>query len=67
VIQALGVGADLAHSSIRFGLHRFTTEEEVDYVGKRTVEVVLRLREMSPLYELAREGVDLKSIKWKAE
>jgi len=67
VISALGVDAELAHSSIRFGLHRFTTEEEVDYVGKRTVEVVLRLREMSPLYELAKEGVDLKSINWKAE
>ena len=67
VISALGVDAELAHSSIRFGLHRFTTEEEVDFVAKRTVEVVLRLREMSPLYELAKEGVDLKSIKWKAD
>jgi cysteine desulfurase len=67
VIQALGVGADLAHSSIRFGLHRFTTEEEVDYVADRTIDVVKRLRDMSPLYELAKEGVDLKSIQWKAE
>ena len=67
VISALGVDAELAHSSIRFGLHRFTTEEEIDFVGKRTVEVVLRLREMSPLYELAKEGVDLHSINWKAE
>jgi len=67
VISALGVDSELAHSSIRFGLHRFTTEEEVDYVGARTVEVVHRLREMSPLYELAKEGVDLKSIHWKAE
>jgi len=67
VISALGVDAELAHSSIRFGLHRFTTEEEVDFVGKRTVEVVHRLREMSPLYELAKEGVDLKAIHWKAE
>ncbi|HEV8309499.1 MAG TPA: IscS subfamily cysteine desulfurase [Methylomirabilota bacterium] len=67
VIAALGVGADLAHSSIRFGLHRFTTEEEVDYVANRTIEVVTRLREMSPLYELAKEGVDIKSIQWKAE
>jgi cysteine desulfurase len=67
VIAALGVGADLAHSSIRFGLHRFTTEEEVDYVGTRTIEVVRRLRDMSPLYELAKEGIDLKSIQWKAE
>ncbi len=66
VIAALGVGAELAHSSIRFGLHRFTTGEEVEYVGNRIVEVVTRLREMSPLYELAKEGVDLKTIKWKA-
>ncbi|MFQ5827746.1 MAG: IscS subfamily cysteine desulfurase [Candidatus Methylomirabilia bacterium] len=67
VIAALGVDAELAHSSIRFGLHRFNTEEEIDYVGDRIVEVVHRLREMSPLYELAKEGVDLKSIRWKAE
>jgi cysteine desulfurase len=67
VISALGVDAELAHSSIRFGLHRFSTEEEVDYVGKRTIEVVQRLREMSPLYEMAKEGVDLKSLHWKAE
>ena len=66
VIGALGASAELAHSSIRFSLHRFTTEEEVDYVGQRTIEVVKRLREMSPLYELAKEGVDLKSIQWKA-
>jgi cysteine desulfurase len=67
VISALGVDSELAHSSIRFGLHRFTTEEEVDFVAGKTVEVVQRLREMSPLYELAKEGVDLKSIHWKAE
>jgi cysteine desulfurase len=67
VISALGVDSELAHSSIRFGLHRFSTEEEVDYVGRRTVEVVHRLREMSPLYELAKEGVDLKTIQWKGE
>jgi cysteine desulfurase len=67
VISALGVDSELAHSSIRFGLHRFTTEEEVDFVGQRTVEVVHRLREMSPLYEMAKEGVDLKSLQWKAE
>jgi cysteine desulfurase len=67
VIQALGVGADLAHSSIRYGLHRFTTDEEVDFVADRTIDVVKRLREMSPLYELAKEGVDIKSIQWKAE
>ena len=67
VISALGVDTELAHSSIRFGLHRFTTEEEVDFVAAKTVEVVQRLREMSPLYELAKEGVDLKTIHWKAE
>jgi cysteine desulfurase len=67
VIGALGASAELAHSSIRFSLHRFSTEEEVEYVGQRTIEVVKRLREMSPLYELAKDGVDLKSIQWKAE
>ncbi|MBI2491749.1 MAG: IscS subfamily cysteine desulfurase [Candidatus Rokubacteria bacterium] len=67
VIGALGASAELAHSSIRFSLHRFSTEEEVDHVGRRTIEVVKRLRDMSPLYELAKEGVDLKSIHWKAE
>jgi cysteine desulfurase len=67
VIGALGASAELAHSSIRFSLHRFSTDEEVEYVGARTIEVVKRLREMSPLYELAKEGVDLKSIRWKAE
>jgi cysteine desulfurase len=67
VIAALGASAELAHSSIRFSLHRFTTEAEIDWVGRRTVEVVKRLRDMSPLYELAKEGVDLKSIQWKAE
>ena len=67
VIAALGASAELAHSSIRFSLHRFNTDEEVEYVGQRTIEVVKRLRDMSPLYELAKEGVDLKSIKWKAE
>lgn len=67
VIGALGTSAELAHSSIRFSLHRFITEEEIEYVGKRTIEVVKRLRDMSPLYELAKEGVDIKSIHWKAE
>ena len=67
VISALGVDSELAHSSIRFGLHRFSTEEEIDFVGRRAVEVVHRLREMSPLYEMAKEGVDLKSLHWKAE
>ena len=67
VIAALGASTELAHSSIRFSLHRFNTEEEVDCVARRTIEVVQRLREMSPLYELAKEGVDIKSIQWKAE
>jgi cysteine desulfurase len=67
VIAALGASTELAHSSIRFSLHRFNTEEEVDFVARRTIEVVTRLRDMSPLYELAKEGVDLKSIQWKAE
>src|SRR6266851_4349988 len=67
VISALGVDSELAHSSIRFGLHRFSTEEEVDFVAQKTIEVIHRLREMSQLYELAKEGVDLKSIHWKAE
>ncbi|HTN43145.1 MAG TPA: IscS subfamily cysteine desulfurase [Nitrospiria bacterium] len=64
VIRALGVGSDLAHSSIRFGLGRFNTQEEVDYVIKRVVETIQKLREMSPLYEMAKEGVDLKSVQW---
>ncbi len=66
VLKALGVGEDLAHTSIRFGIGRFNTEEEVDYVMNRMVEVVSRLRELSPLYEMAKEGVDLSKLNWKA-
>jgi len=66
VLRALGVGSDLAHSSLRFGLGRFTTDEQVDYTIKRIVEIVTKLREMSPLYEMAKEGIDLKSVQWAA-
>jgi len=66
VLRALGVGSDLAHSSIRFGLGRFNTDEEVEYTIKRIIETVTRLREMSPLYEMAKEGIDLKSVQWAA-
>ncbi len=66
VLKALGVGAELAHSSIRFGLGRFTTQEEIDYVAKRMIETVNKLREMSPLYEMSKEGIDLKSVQWAA-
>jgi cysteine desulfurase len=65
VLKALGVGEDLAHTSIRFGLGRFNTQEEVDYVINRLVEVVSRLRDLSPLYEMAKEGVDLSKMNWK--
>jgi cysteine desulfurase len=67
VIRALGIDEELAHSSIRFGLGRFNTEEEVGCVTERVTREVKRLREMSPLYEMAREGIDLKSVQWKTE
>jgi cysteine desulfurase len=66
VLKALGVGEDLAHTSIRFGLGRFNTEEEVDYVTDKMVQVVTKLRELSPLYEMAKEGIDISKVKWQA-
>src|SRR2546429_9386096 len=66
VLRACGVSEDLAHTSIRFGIGRFKTDEEHDYVGKSVVEQVQRLREMSPLYEMANEGIDLSKIEWAA-
>jgi cysteine desulfurase len=66
VLRALGVGDELAHSSIRFGLGRFNTAEEVDYVADLVVREVTRLREMSPLFEMVQQGVDLKKIEWAA-
>src|SRR5687767_13711650 len=66
VLKALGMGDDLAHSSIRFGIGRFNTQEEVDYVADRVIEVVRKLRELSPLYEMAKEGIDLTKVQWTA-
>ena len=66
VLKALGVGEDLAHTSIRFGLGRFNTQEEVDYVIDKMVQVVTKLRELSPLYEMAKEGVDITKVNWTA-
>jgi cysteine desulfurase len=64
VLRALGVEEELAHTSLRFGVGRFTTEQEIDYAVEQVVAAVRRLREMSPLWEMAQEGVDIKSIKW---
>jgi cysteine desulfurase len=66
ILKALGAGDDLAHSSIRFGLGRFTTKEEIDYAADKVVDVVRKLRELSPLYEMAKEGVDLSKVVWAA-
>lgn len=67
VLEALGVGKDLAHSSIRFSLGRFTTRRDIDYAVDQVVTSVNRLREMSPLYEMAREGIDLSKVEWAAQ
>jgi cysteine desulfurase len=64
VLKALGLDDELAHSSLRFGLSRFTTDEEIDYAINHVKEAVLKLREMSPLWEMFKEGIDLKSIQW---
>ena len=64
VLRALGAEEDMAHSSIRFGLGRFTTEEEVDFCIKETIKHVTKLRELSPLWEMVQEGIDIKSIQW---
>ncbi|AFL90362.1 cysteine desulfurase family protein [Terriglobus roseus DSM 18391] len=66
VLKALGLGDDVAHSSIRFGLGRFNTKEEVDYVADKLIDTVLKLRELSPLYEMVKEGIDLTKIEWTA-
>jgi cysteine desulfurase len=66
VLKALGIGDELAHSSIRFGLGRFTTEAEVDFAIEQTVQAVSKLRAMSPLYEMVQEGIDLSAVQWQA-
>lgn len=66
VLKALGLGDDVAHSSIRFGLGRFNTKAEVDYVADKIIDVVKKLRELSPLYEMVKEGIDLSKIEWAA-
>jgi cysteine desulfurase len=67
VLKALGLGDDVAHSSIRFGLGRFNTQAEVDYVADKVIDIVKKLRELSPLYEMAKDGVDLSKVQWAAK
>ena len=66
VLKALGLGDDMAHTSIRFGLGRFNTDAEVDYVAEKLISVVKKLRELSPLYEMVKEGIDLSKVQWTA-
>jgi len=62
----LGLGDDLAHSSLRFGLGRYTTEDQIDYTIQQVSKTVLKLRDMSPLWEMYKEGVDMDSVEWQA-
>jgi cysteine desulfurase len=65
VLKALGLGDDVAHSSIRFGLGRFNTDAEVEYVSDKVIDIVQKLRELSPLYEMVKEGIDISKIEWQ--
>ncbi len=67
VLKSLGLGDDIAHSSIRFGIGRFNTKAEIDYVADKLVNIVRKLRELSPLYEMHKEGIDLKKVQWVTE
>ena len=66
VLKAIGISDDLSHTSIRFSLGRYTTEEEIDFVIQKVSQTVKKLRELSPLYEMSRDGVDIKSVQWRS-